>query len=81
MQRQQVAVVDSDGNVVARYVVPASTSAVVVAADGIVTGESYDLLAGDADGQTGFSTGGSATGLTSVGTATAGESTGGMGSC
>ena len=74
---QQVAVVNSGGEVVARYVVDDATSAVIVAADGIVNGESYDIVAGDADGQTGFSTGGSTTGLTTVGTATAGESTGG----
>jgi hypothetical protein len=74
---QQVAVVDSGGEVVARYVVDDPTSAIIVAADGIVNGETYDIVAGQTDGQTGFSTGGSTTGLTTVGTATAGESTGG----
>jgi hypothetical protein len=74
---QQVAVVDSGGEVVARYVVEDPTSAVIVAADGIVNGDSYDVVAGDAGGQTGFSTGGSTAGLTTIGTATAGESTGG----
>lgn len=70
---QQIAVVDADGTVVARYVVDASTSGVVVAADGIENGADYAIMAGDADGQSGFSTEGSADGLTSVGSVTAGD--------
>jgi hypothetical protein len=43
---QQVAVVDSGGEVVARYVVDDPTSAIIVAADGILTGDEYDIVAG-----------------------------------
>lgn len=76
---QAVAVVDSDGTVVARYVVPRSTSAVIVSAKGIVKGGSFDLYVGDAGSATGFSTGGSTTGLAKAATAVAGEFAGGMG--
>ncbi|WP_051551842.1 carbohydrate-binding domain-containing protein [Nocardioides sp. URHA0020] len=76
---QVVAVVDSDGDVVARYVVPEATSSVIVAAEGITNGQDHDLYVGDAGSDTGFSTGGSTSGLTKAGTVTAGEFTGGMG--
>jgi Carbohydrate-binding domain-containing protein Cthe_2159 len=74
-----VAVVDSDGTVVARYVVPQATSSILVAAKAITSGENYTLYVGDAGAATGFSTGGSTDGLSKAGTVTAGEFTGGGG--
>ena len=75
---QVVAVADSGGTVVARYVVPQTTTSLIISAAGIVRGTSYDLYVGAAGDATGLSSGGSTSGLTKAGTVTAGEFTGGF---
>ncbi|GAA2996439.1 carbohydrate-binding domain-containing protein [Actinokineospora diospyrosa] len=72
---QQVAIVDSAGTVLGRYVVPKTTSLIVFSANGITAGQSYDIYAGAAGTVTSYSTGGSTDGLTKVAAATAGEFT------
>lgn len=76
---QQVTLTDDDGEVVARYVVSQATSGLVVSAAGMTPGATYDVHTGDAGDATGFSTGGSADGLTTLSSVTANAYEGGRG--
>jgi hypothetical protein len=76
---QQIAVTDSSGKVVGRYVVTVASALFELASDDITAGESYTVYVGDAGDASGFSTGGSVSGLTETSTVTAGEFAGGMG--
>jgi hypothetical protein len=75
---QVAAVVTSDGEVVARYVLERDSALIVLAADGIEAGETYDIYVGEAGDESGYSTGGSAEGLDLVASATAGDFSGGQ---
>lgn len=74
---QLVAIADSDGTVVAAYVVEQDSQLVTASTDGIKLGEEYDVYVGDASSATGYSTDVSLDGLTKSTTVTANEYAGG----
>lgn len=76
---QLVAITDSDGTVVAAYVVEQDSQLVIASAEGITSGEEYDVYVGDPGPATGYSTDVSIDGLTKSTTVTANEYAGGGG--